>query len=86
MKLHARLILFIALAIASLTATQLGHAAEPPLNIIFDPDMGADCDDLGALFILHGAVERGGVKLLATMGCVSSEAIAPAHRWDQERR
>ena len=53
-------------------------AAEPQLNIIFDTDMGGDCDDVGALYILHGAVERGEAKLLATMGCVSSKAIAPA--------
>jgi len=53
-------------------------AAEPPVNIIFDTDMGGDCDDVGALFILHGAVERGEARLLATMGCVSAEAIAPA--------
>ena len=51
------------------------HAA--PVNIILDTDMGGDCDDVGALFILHGAVERGEVKLLATMGCTSSDAIAP---------
>jgi len=49
-----------------------------PMPIIFDTDMGGDCDDVGALFILHGAVERGEARLLATMGCVSSEAIAPA--------
>lgn len=49
-----------------------------PVNIIFDTDMGGDCDDVGALFILHGAVERGEAKLLATMGCISSDAIAPA--------
>ena len=54
-----------------------GRAAEPS-NIIFDTDMGGDCDDVGALFILHGAVERGEAKLLATMGCVSSDTIAPA--------
>jgi hypothetical protein len=54
------------------------RAAEPPVNILFDTDMGGDCDDVGALFILHGAVERGEARLLATMGCVSSDAIAPA--------
>ena len=63
---------------ARLAATRPSRAAEPPPNIIFDTDMGPDCDDVGALFILHGAVERGEAKLLATMGCVSSEAIAPA--------
>lgn len=53
-------------------------AANPPVNIIFDTDMGDDCDDVGALFILHGAVARGEAKLLATIGCVSAKAIAPA--------
>ena len=53
-------------------------AAESPVNLIFDTDMGGDCDDVGALFILHGAVERGEARLLATMGCVSAAAIAPA--------
>ena len=48
-----------------------------PVGVIFDTDMGADCDDVGALFVLHGAVERGEARLLATLGCVSSEAIAP---------
>lgn len=53
------------------------QAVEPPPNIILDTDAGGDCDDIGALFILHGAVERGEAKLLATMGCTSSKTIAP---------
>jgi len=52
-------------------------AAASPIPIIFDTDMGADCDDVGALFILHGAIERGEITLLATIGCTSSEFIAP---------
>lgn len=54
------------------------HAGESRPNIIFDTDMGGDCDDVGALFMLHGAIERGEIALLATMGCISSPAIAPA--------
>lgn len=61
------------------------QAAEPPLTVILDTDAGGDCDDVGALFLLHGAVERGEVRLLATMGCTSSKAIAPCldsiNRW-----
>ena len=76
MKLHARLTLFIALAIAPLTATRLCHAAEPPLNIIFDTDMGADCDDVGALFMLHGAIERGEIKLLHQIGVAFLQAAS----------
>lgn len=73
----------IALLLTSLEASVLAADALPiptvaPVNIIFDTDMGGDCDDVGALFILHGAVERGEATLLATMGCVSADAIAPA--------
>lgn len=74
----ARLLRFAAVAIALCTAAGSMRAAGPPVNIIFDTDMGGDCDDVGALFMLHGAVERGEATLLATMGCVSSDAIAPA--------
>ncbi|MEN9283100.1 MAG: hypothetical protein RLZZ179_593 [Verrucomicrobiota bacterium] len=48
------------------------------VRIIFDTDMGGDCDDVGALFMLHGAVERREALLLATMGCTSSPTIGPA--------
>ncbi len=64
-------------AIAVLVAATVGLAAAAPVNVIFDTDMGGDCDDVGALFMLHGAVERGEAKLLATMGCISTQAIAP---------
>jgi hypothetical protein len=63
------------LLVGTLLGSESGSAA--PVDIIFDTDMGGDCDDVGALFILHGAVERGEARLLATMGCVSSDAIAP---------
>jgi inosine-uridine nucleoside N-ribohydrolase len=71
-------VLFTAVIITLSAALWVGPAAASPVNIIFDTDMGDDCDDLGALFILHGAVERGEARLLATMGCISSDAIAPA--------
>ena len=53
------------------------QAAAPPANIIFDSDLDHDCDGIGALFLLHGAVQRGEVKLLATIGCTSTDEIAP---------
>ena len=68
---------FLATTMALGLAASAGRAADAPMPIIFDTDMGGDCDDVGALFVLHGAVERGEAKLLATMGCISSEAIAP---------
>jgi inosine-uridine nucleoside N-ribohydrolase len=77
MSLLSRIFLFTVIAATSFMATRPCVAAESPPNIIVDTDMGGDCDDVGALFILHGAVERGEAKILATMGCVSADAIAP---------
>lgn len=78
MRSRPRLTLLVAVIIALFGTPRISHAAEPPINIIIDTDVDQDCDDIGALFILHGAVERGEAKLLATMGCTSSDAIAPA--------
>ena len=77
MSLPPRLVLLTAITISLFSAHQECLAAQSPTNIILDTDMGSDCDDVGALFILHGAVERGKAKLLATMGCISADAIAP---------
>jgi len=78
----ARLIRSLAFAACCLpcvvSARAQGEKPRVPMPVIFDTDMGGDCDDVGALFILHGAVECGEARLLATMGCVSSDAIAPA--------
>lgn len=61
----------------TLTAPKIAAAGGPPVPVILDTDMGGDCDDVGALFILHGAQQRGEVRLLATIGCISADAIAP---------
>jgi Inosine-uridine preferring nucleoside hydrolase len=72
------------LALAFAAASALAPTAAPtsplkePQRIILDTDMGPDCDDVGALFILHGAIERGEATLLGTIGCVSADSIAPA--------
>jgi hypothetical protein len=77
-----RLLRSLALAACCLLAADYARAQSErprvPVPVIFDTDMGGDCDDVGALFMLHGAVERGEARLLATMGCVSADAIAPA--------
>lgn len=77
MKSLSRLILCSAIILVGQAMSVASQAAEPPVRIIFDTDVDHDCDDIGALFILHGAVERGEAQLLATMGCTSSVAIAP---------
>ncbi len=77
MRSVCRLILWSTVILAGHAISAASQGAEPPVKIIFDTDVDHDCDDIGALYILHGAVERGEALLLATMGCTSSAAIAP---------
>ena len=64
--------------LALIAASSITCASAAPVNIIFDSDVDHDCDDIGALYILHGAVERGEAKLLATIACTSTDEAAPA--------
>ena len=48
-----------------------------PVNIIFDTDMDTDCDDAGALAMLHTLADRGEVNILATMVSSRFEWSAP---------
>jgi len=52
-------------------------ASEVPVSIIFDTDIGPDCDDVGALVVLHSLADRGEVNLLGVMCCTSSQWGAP---------
>ncbi len=78
MNFYTRVLYSTLVVFALLAFPPLVRSAEPPVSIIFDTDVDHDCDDIGALYILHGAVERGEANLLATIGCTSSDAIAPA--------
>ncbi|MBQ9769069.1 MAG: nucleoside hydrolase, partial [Clostridia bacterium] len=40
-------------------------------NVIFDSDLGGDCDDLGALAILYYYHQNGEINLVATTSCTS---------------
>ena len=40
-------------------------------NVILDTDMGPDCDDAGALAILHVMADKGEVNILAIASCIS---------------
>ena len=58
------------LVIAVLHGGILNHrtaVADEPLAIIFDTDMDTDCDDAGALAMLHALADQGKVKILATV-------------------
>lgn len=45
-----------------------------PVRIIFDTDMGSDCDDVGALALLHHYADQGNAEIL---GCVYSSGVVP---------
>ena len=47
-----------------------------PINIIFDTDIGGDCDDAGALALLHRLCDKGEAALLAVTHCYSSPYVA----------
>jgi inosine-uridine nucleoside N-ribohydrolase len=54
-----------------------GHhstARGEPVRIIFDTDMGSDCDDAGALAVLHVYADRG---LAEIVGCIYSSGKVP---------
>ena len=45
-------------------------------RILFDTDIGGDCDDAGALALLHGLCENGEAELLAVTGCYATPYLA----------
>ena len=47
-----------------------------PEKILFDTDIGGDCDDAGALALLHGLCDRGEAELLAVTGCYATPYLA----------
>ncbi len=48
-----------------------------PVAVIYDSDIGPDCDDVSALCVLHALEQRGEAEILATICCTSSEWGAP---------
>ena len=43
------------------------HAIAAPPSILFDTDMMTDCDDAGAMAVLHALADRGECRILATV-------------------
>lgn len=43
-----------------------------PISVIFDTDIGGDCDDAGALALLHRLCDLGEAQLLAVTHCYSN--------------
>lgn len=69
---------FVLIALVSLTlAAFVAAEPKPPVKIVFDTDMDSDCDDAGALAMLHVLADRGEAELLATI-CSARHAWSPA--------
>jgi hypothetical protein len=64
---------FIPLVIFCLSAFYDGYS-QVPVRIIFDTDMGSDCDDVGALALLHQFANEGKAEIL---GCIYSSGRVP---------
>ncbi len=47
-----------------------------PVKIIFDTDIGGDCDDAGTLAMLHRLCDRGEAELLAVTHCAATPYVA----------
>jgi inosine-uridine nucleoside N-ribohydrolase len=60
-------ILLMALICCLPSTAQAADKQEPPRSVIFDTDMLTDCDDAGALAMLHVLADRGEIKLLGVV-------------------
>ncbi|MDP1587284.1 MAG: hypothetical protein Q8M07_06055, partial [Prosthecobacter sp.] len=63
MNLPGILLIFFLLLSGSLGSTT-------PVKILFDTDMLTDCDDAGAMAVLHALADRGECEILATLTSV----------------
>lgn len=66
-------LIFVAI-FASAFAGHHATARGEPVRIIFDTDMGSDCDDAGALAVLHVYADHG---LAEIVGCIYSSGKVP---------
>src|SRR3954469_11509673 len=64
--------LHVAALVLSLLAALAMPAHSAPVDLLFDTDMMTDCDDAGAMAVLHALADRGECRILATV--VSSAA------------
>ena len=62
---------------AATTPSATNSSATNPVPIIFDTDMGNDCDDALALGVIHALESRGECKLLAVTITKDHELAAP---------
>jgi hypothetical protein len=64
------LAIFAALIVACPLSATEGATEKGPVKIFCDTDMLTDCDDAGALAVLHALADAGECEILATVCCV----------------
>lgn len=73
------------LGLLMLGAWGCGPAAQEPMKVIFDTDMGPDFDDVGAMAMLHAFADEGKIEILATISSNSDPHAGPVveaiNRW-----
>src|SRR5688500_18066106 len=73
-SMHVRLGLAVIVLIVALGPTRAAEKPAAPGRILFDTDMDSDCDDVGALAVLHALADRGAADILATV-------VSSRHEW-----
>jgi inosine-uridine nucleoside N-ribohydrolase len=73
-KLTRRLVVIPAMIFAGVLVLPL--AGQAP--ILLDTDMNSDCDDAGALGVLHALADKGEAKILGVASCTNDKYSAPA--------
>lgn len=71
-SLFSRILHLACAVVLGASATATLSAAEP-VRIIFDADMDSDCDDVGALAVLHALADLGECEILATVASSQNE-------------
>jgi len=77
--MHCKIsLIVIALLLFGTTPARAAEAppAPPAVKVIFDTDMDSDCDDVGALAMLHALADRGEAEILATICSTQSPGAA----------
>lgn len=65
-------------AVDTTKATNIESTREQGLKLIFDTDIAEDCDDLGAMAVLHALADKGELEILAMMVSMPVAYGAPA--------
>ncbi len=69
----------VGLALVGLSGSSLwAGQQESPVPVIYDTDFGSDCDDAGALAVLHALADRGETEILAVISVTGRKHVPGA--------